>query len=55
MTEGIGVACVHDPRSGQKGHIDANGSLKGSRPRRAGVSTGLEATVTGLRTNNVVP
>ena len=55
MTEGIGVACVHDPRSGQKGHIDANGSLKGSRPRRAGVATGLDATVTGSRTNNVVP
>ena len=55
MTEGIGVACVHDPRSGQKGHIDAKGSLKGSQPRRAGVSTRLEATVTGLRTNNVVP
>ena len=54
MTGGIGVACVHDPRSGQKWHIDANGIIKGSRPRRAGASTGLEATVTGLRTNNVV-
>ena len=55
MTGGIGVACVHDPRSSQKGHIDVNGVIEGSRPRRAGVSTGLEATVTGLRTNNVVP
>ena len=27
MTGGIGVACMHDPRSGQKEHIDANGVL----------------------------
>ena len=25
VTGGIGVACMHDPRSGQEGHIDANG------------------------------
>ena len=29
MTGGIGVACVHDPRSGRKGHIDANGVIEG--------------------------
>ena len=23
------MACVHDPRSGQKGHIDANGVIEG--------------------------
>ena len=49
------MACVHDPRSGQKGYIDTNGSLKGDRPGRVGVSTGLGATVAGLRTSNVVP
>ena len=35
MTGGIGVACVHDPRSGQKGHIDANGVIEG-KPAEAG-------------------
>ena len=35
MTEGIGVACVHNPRSGQKGHIDANGVIEG-KPAEAG-------------------
>ena len=35
MTEGIGVACVHDPRSGQKWHIDANGVIEGE-PAEAG-------------------
>ena len=35
MTEGIGVACVHDPRSGQKWHIDANGVIEG-KPAEAG-------------------
>ena len=35
MTEGIGVACVHDPRSGQKGPIDANGVIEG-KPAEAG-------------------
>ena len=28
MTGGISVACVHDPRSGQERHIDANGVIK---------------------------
>ena len=28
MTGGIGVACMHDPRSGQKGHIYANGVIE---------------------------
>ena len=37
MTEGIGVACVHDPRSGQKWHIDANGVIEG-KPAEAGRS-----------------
>ena len=23
------MACVHDPRSGQKGHVDANGVIEG--------------------------
>ena len=35
MTGGIGVVCVHDPRSGQKGHIDANGVMDGE-PAEAG-------------------
>ena len=35
MTGGIGVACVHDPRSGRKGHIDANGVIEG-KPAEAG-------------------
>ena len=29
------MACVHDPRSGQKGHIDANGVIEGE-PAEAG-------------------
>ena len=32
---GIGVACVHDPRSGQKGHLDADGVAEGE-PAEAG-------------------
>ena len=35
MTEGIGVACVHDPRSGQKWYIDVNGFIEG-KPAEAG-------------------
>ena len=35
MTGGIGVACVYDPRSGQKWHIDANGVIEG-KPAEAG-------------------
>ena len=29
------MACMHDPRSGQEGHIDANGVIK-KRPSNAG-------------------
>ena len=33
MARGIGVACVHDPRSGQERHINADGVIKrGSAP-----------------------
>ena len=35
MTGGIGVACVHDPRSGQKGHGDVNGVIEG-KPAEVG-------------------
>ena len=35
MTGGVGVACVHDPRSSQKGHIGANGVIEGG-PAEAG-------------------
>ena len=35
MTGDIGVACMHDPRSGQKGHIDANGVVE-RRPSKTG-------------------
>ena len=35
MTGGIGVECVHGPRSGQKGYIDANGVTEG-KPAEAG-------------------
>ena len=38
MTGGIGVACMHDPRPGQKGHIDANGVIE-RRPSRTGRET----------------
>ena len=38
MTGGLGVACVHDPRSGQKGHIDKNGVIE-RRPSKAGRRT----------------
>ena len=32
------MACMHDPRSGQKGHIDANEVIE-RRPPRAGRGT----------------
>ena len=32
------MACMHDPRSGQEGHIDANGFNK-RRPSKAGRRT----------------
>ena len=35
MTRGIGVACMHDPRSGQEEHIDANGVIE-KKPSKAG-------------------
>ena len=35
MTGGISVACMHDPRYGQKGHIDANGFVE-RRPSKMG-------------------
>ena len=38
MTGGIGVACMHDPRSGQEGHIDVNGVIE-KRPPNAGRRT----------------
>ena len=42
MTGGVGVPCVHDPRSGQKGHIDANGVVE-----RRSSKTGREAIWSG--------
>ena len=38
VTGGIGVACMHDPWSGQEGHIDANGVVE-RRPSKAGRGT----------------
>ena len=38
MTRGIGVAFMHGPRSGQKGHIDANGVVE-RRPSKTGRET----------------
>ena len=35
VTGGVGVARLHDPRSGQEGHVDANGVVK-RRPSKAG-------------------
>ena len=35
VTGGVGVARLHDPRSGQEGHVDANGGVK-RRPSKAG-------------------
>ena len=34
----IGVACMHDPRSGQKRHIDENGVVE-RRPSKTGRET----------------
>ena len=38
VTRGIGVACVHDPRSGQERHINADGVIQGGSARAAVVS-----------------
>ena len=38
VTGGIGVACIHDPRSGQEGHIDANKVVE-RRPSKTGRET----------------
>ena len=38
MTGSIGVVCMYDPRSGQKGHIDANGFVE-RRPSKTGRET----------------
>ena len=55
MTEGIGVACVHDPRSGQKGHIDAIGVIEG-KPAEAGRAGNWAGSYCdGVGANNVVP
>ena len=35
VTGGVGVARLHDPRSGQERHVDANGVVK-RRPSKAG-------------------
>ena len=35
VTGGVGVARLHDPQSGQEGHVDANGIVK-RRPSKAG-------------------
>ena len=35
VTRGVGVARLHDPRSDQEGHVDANGIVK-RRPSKAG-------------------
>ena len=39
VTGGIGVACAHDPRSGQKGHIDTDGVIEEGPARTTGVAT----------------
>ena len=55
MTEGIGVACVHDPRSGQNGHIDAIGVIEG-KPAEAGRAGNWAGSYCdGVGANNVVP
>ena len=38
VTGGINVACMQDPRSGQEGHIDANGFVE-RRPSKTGRET----------------
>ena len=38
VTGGVGVARLQDPRSGQEGHVDANGVVK-RRPSKAGRRT----------------
>ena len=47
MTGSIGVAYMHDLRSGQEGHIYANRVIEGRPPRAGRGSSGLEATAMG--------
>ena len=46
------MACMHDPRSGQEGHVDANRVVK-RRPSKAEPS-GWGATGAGPRTSKIV-
>ena len=48
------MACVHDPRSGQKGHIDADKVLEGSRLGQPSCLLVAGAMGTGLRTSKIV-
>ena len=41
VTGGVGVARLHDPRSGQEGHVDANGVVKRRPSKAGGVAVGL--------------
>ena len=48
------MACMHDPRSGQEGHVNANGVVR-RRPSKAGRGpSGRGATAAGPRTSNIV-
>ena len=48
------MACVHDPNSGQKGNINADGVIEGGRLRRPGGSSVAGAMVTGLQKSKKV-
>ena len=55
VTGGIGVACMHDPRSGQKRHIDADGVIKGgsARTARLAMSAGSSRVCEGMWSQRV--
>ena len=41
VTGGVGVARLHNPRSGQERHVDANGVVKRRPSNAGGVAVGL--------------
>ena len=53
VARGIGVACVHDPRSGQVRQVDANGVIKDARLRRLLWVSDVKALVMGFRTSSM--
>ena len=56
MTGGIGVVCMHDPRSGQEGHIDANGVIerRSSNAGRRTIWSGGNCDVVAVKQYSIV-